>query len=85
MFTMSDTINKEKLTSLFGAQVLHYQSELGLSNADLENRLKKSKVHLNDLNRLTMTEYCIYLSALGVDPVKAIENVFEAYHDWQAL
>ena len=85
MFTIFDTIDKEKLTSLFGAQVLHYQSELGLSNADLENRLKKSKVHLNDLNRLTMTEYCIYLTALGVDPVKAIEKVFKDYHDGQGF
>ena len=85
MYTISDMIDKKKLTSVFGAQILHYQSELGLSNADLENRLKKSKVHLKDLNRLTMTEYCIYLSALGVDPVKAIENVFEDYHDGQAF
>jgi len=85
MFTISDSIDKEKLTSLFGAQILHYQSELSLSNADLENRLKKSKVHLKDLNRLTMTEYCIYLNALGVDPVKAIENVFEDYHDGQGF
>ena len=85
MFTISDSIDKEKLTSLFGAQILHYQSELGLSNADLEDRLKKSKVHLKDFNRLTMTEYCIYLTALGVDPVKAIENVFEDYHDGQAF
>jgi len=85
MFTISDTIDKKKLTSLFGAQILHYQSELGLSNTDLENRLKKSKVHLKYLNRLTMTEYCIYLSALGVDPVKAIENVFEDYHNGQAF
>jgi len=81
MFTISDKIDKEKLTSLFGAQILHYQSELGLSNSNLENRLKKSKVHLKDLNRLTMTEYCICLTALGVDPVKAIENVFEDYYD----
>ena len=81
MFMTSNRVDKEKLTSLFGAQILHYQSELGLSNSDLENRLKKSKVHLKDLNRLTMTEYCIYLSALGVDPVKAIENVFEDYYD----
>ena len=85
MFTISDTIDKEKLTSLFGAQILHYQSELGLSDNDLKNRLKKSKVHLKDLNRLTMTEYCIYLTALGVDPVKAIENVFEDYHDGQGF
>jgi len=85
MFKISDKIDKEKPTSLFGAQILHYQSELGLSNSDLENRLKKSKVHLKDLNRLTMTEYCIYLSALGVDPVKAIENVFEDYHDGEAF
>ena len=85
MFTISDTIDKEKLTSLFGAQILHYQFELGLSNSDLENRLKKSKVYLKDLNRLTMTEYCIYLSALGVDPVKAIENVFEDYHEGQGF
>ena len=85
MFKISDKIDKEKPTSLFGAQILHYQSELGLSNSDLENRLKKSKVHLKDLNRLTMTEYCIYLTALGVDPVKTIENVLEDYHDGQAF
>ena len=85
MFMTSNRVDKEKLTSLFGAQILHYQSELGLSNSNLENRLKKSKVHLKDLNRLTMTEYCIYLSALGVDPVKAIENVFEDYHDGEAF
>jgi len=32
-----------------------------------------------------MTEYCIYLTALGVDPVKTIENVLEDYHDGQAF
>ena len=85
MFMTSNRVDKEKLTSLFGAQILHYQSELGLSNADLEDRLKKSKVHLKDFNRITMTEYCIYLTALGVDPVKTIENVLEDYHDGQAF
>jgi len=46
MFTIYDTIDKEKLTSLFGAQILHYQSELGLSNSDLENRLKSPRFTL---------------------------------------
>ena len=47
--------------------------------------LNKSKVHPKDLNGIAMIKYYIYQTTLGVDPVKAIENVFEDHHDVQAF